>query len=351
MDEMLTKDIINRGNLIYEQFLELVKAYMPQKWYESKLEFKIYDDNEINGRSWCEGNKDCIEINSGVIELYYNYFSKAMEYDKVSFLKNIMPDKGEEEIEEIFIEGVTFENGRPHFFDHRIIDDIKAKMLEIFVSRFIFLHELGHILNGHCKLLANKTHDTAYFMPMYYNDNNKPENETEALDIRTLEMDADAFAATQSMTHLLYLYEHSEEEIRVPYMEPLDIFYWWAFAIRSHFLICEDTFGDSALYNKWITHLPSNARWTMIYSSVTEVIDFYNKSREEKRLFKKKITEGALDAEIKFNNIKLTNYNWGEQIQNNGQYLKYSREVNANWEMLKKELGEYTRLPLYEDVD
>lgn len=131
-------------------------------------------------------------------------------------------------------------------FDNRIIDDIKARMLETFISRFIFLHELGHILNGHCKLLANKMHDTSYFMPMYYNDNNKPENETEALDIRTLEMDADAFAATQSMIHLSYLYDHSEKEIEVPYMEPQDIFYWWAFAIRSHFLICEDTrnFGD-----------------------------------------------------------------------------------------------------------
>ena len=89
-------------------------------------------------------------------------------------------------------------------------------------------------------------HDTSYSMPMYYNDNNKSENETEVLDIRTLEMDADAFAATQSMIHLSYLYDHSEKEIEIPYMEPQDIFYWWAFAIRSHFLICEDTrnFGD-----------------------------------------------------------------------------------------------------------
>ena len=36
------------------------------------------------------------------------------------------------------------------------IVDGKAKLLEIFVSRFIILHELGHILNGHCKLLASK---------------------------------------------------------------------------------------------------------------------------------------------------------------------------------------------------
>lgn len=110
-----------------------------------------------------------------------------MEHDKVSFLKNIMLDKGEEEIKEIFHRRSYFWKWKVAFFDNRIIDDIKARMLETFISRFIFLHELGHILNGHCKLLANKMHDTSYFMPMYYNDNNKPENETEVLDIRILE--------------------------------------------------------------------------------------------------------------------------------------------------------------------
>lgn len=241
-------------------------------------------------------------------------------------------------------EGVLFREGQVEVFDSKLVDDGKAKLLEIFVSRFIVLHELGHVLNGHCKLLANKCNVTGLnYIPLYYYENEKLLAEDSALDIRTLEMDADAFATTQSIYHVLFLHKNYESQIRI---KPHDVFYWWSFAVRSHFLTCEDQFMDNNYYKK-MTHLPSNARWTLIYTSTLEVIDSCNIIEEEKKMFKELITKGAIDAEVKFNCIKYSNYDWVNEIDNNIQYINYTNEVNINWEKLIIQLQEYARLPLF----
>lgn len=272
MKEILEKDLIDRANSIYDYFQNIIKQYLPYKWYASSLEFEIIDSDEINGKSWCEKDKDHIQINRGVIELYYNYFSNVMENDKIKFLSNFNVTNEEYELKNMSYEGVYFKDGKYHIYDSKVIDDSKAQLLEIFVSRFIILHELGHILNGHCKLLAEKfTLIGLKYIPLYYFEKDKSLDDETSLNIRTLEMDADAFAATQSIYHLIYLYKNFEHQVKID-MEPYDIFYWWSFALRSHFLICEDQFIDLYYYKK-MTHLPSTARWTLIYNSALNVID------------------------------------------------------------------------------
>ena len=161
-------------------------------------------------------------------------------------------------------------------------------------------------------------------------------------------MDADAFAATQSIYHVLFLHENFESQVKIK-MEPYDVFYWWSFAVRSHFLMCEDRFMDNVYYKR-MTHLPSNARWTLIYTSTLEVIDSCNILEQEKERFKELITKGAIDAEAKFNCIKYSKYNWVNEIDNNIQYINYRNEVNKNWEKLKIQLQEYARLPLFGEM-
>lgn len=346
MDKLLEIDLINRVNSIYEYLQNLVKEYFPYKWYASSLEFEIKDSKEINGKSWCEKDKDHIEINRGVIELYYDYFAIVMENDKVNFLRCLNITKEDDELKKMSYEGVFYREGQVEVFDSKLVDDGKAKLLEIFVSRFIVLHELGHVLNGHCKLLANKCNVTGLkYIPLFYYENEKLLDEDSALDIRTLEMDADAFAATQSIYHVLFLYKNYESQVKIR-MKPHDVFYWWSFAVRSHFLTCEDQFMDNNYYKK-MTHLPSNARWTLIYTSTLEVIDFCDIIEQEKKMFKELITKGAIDAEVKFNCIKYSNYDWVNEIDNNIQYINYRNEVNTNWEKLKIQLQEYARLPLF----
>lgn len=76
MDKLLEIDLINRVNSIYKCFQNLVKEYLPDKWYASSLEFEIKDSKEINGKSWCEKDKDHIEINRVV----YGYKKENIYY-------------------------------------------------------------------------------------------------------------------------------------------------------------------------------------------------------------------------------------------------------------------------------
>lgn len=346
MDALLEKDLIYRANSLYDNFQDLIKNFFPEKWYDSSLDFAIKDCKEINGKSWCNQDKDHIEINRGVLELFYNYFAKVMEYDKINFLRHLNISEDEDELRKISFEGVFYNGEKVELYDSKLVDDGKTKLLEIFVSRFIILHELGHLLNGHCKWMADniKLKEMGY-IPLFYYGMEKTLDEETALDIRTLEMDADAFAVTNSMHHVLFLYNNFEEQVRVRIEQP-EIYYWWAFAIRSHFLTCEDLFMDNCYYKK-MTHLPSNARWTLIYWAAIEIIDYYDITEQEKKMFKNMISMGAIDAERKFNCIKGSNYNWFAEVENNSQYSKYRNEVNKNWENLRNQLQEYTRLPLF----
>ncbi|QSX04786.1 hypothetical protein JYG23_08705 [Sedimentibacter sp. zth1] len=75
-----------------------------------------------------------------------------MEQDKNAMLQAFNFENEEDELKKISYERAFFKKGKIEIFDSKIIDDAKAKLLGIFVTRFIILHELGHILNGHCKL-------------------------------------------------------------------------------------------------------------------------------------------------------------------------------------------------------
>lgn len=349
MDKLLETDIINRVKSIYDYMQVHIKNYKPEKWYKSQLEFKIKKDKEINGKAWCDNDIDHIEINSGVIDLYYDYFSKILEQDKNTILKIIINKELEDdELKEMSYEGIIYKKGIPIIYDSKLVDDSKAKLLEIFVSRFIVTHEIGHILNGHCKLLASKSQKETHFIPMYYTANSGSMSSQEALDRRTMEMDADAFATTQSMLHVLYLYSDFDRQVKIKMMEPKDIFYWWAFAIRSHFLVCQDRFVDNRFHEK-MTHLPSNARWIMILTTALDLLPQYNITDQEKKCFREKIIQGATEAEIKFNNIKFTKYDVFNEITENKDFETYRSEVNYHWERMKSLLLEYSRLPLFNE--
>ena len=79
--------------------------------------------------------------------------------------------------------------------------------------RYIYGHELGHILNGHTSYISN-----LYAVPklemickkLLSNFSEKLQ-EQYALDRRTLEMDADSFAASMSIDNIIMLYIQQNE--------------------------------------------------------------------------------------------------------------------------------------------
>ncbi len=89
IDKILVEDISKRAHHIYNQCQELVKEYMPEKQCNINFEFLIKEDKEINGLSLSENDKDYVEINSGVIELHYNYFFDVMKQDKNKLIRFI----------------------------------------------------------------------------------------------------------------------------------------------------------------------------------------------------------------------------------------------------------------------
>ncbi len=185
-------------------------------------------------------------------------------------------------------------------------------------------------------------------IPMYYTDNMRRQN-ISALDIRIMEMDAEMFAVTQSILHLLFLHRNFNSQVQCEGIKPMDLFYWWAFAIRSHFLLCGDRLADTNRYSEDMKHLPSNARWGMIVNTVVEIIEnvinptVLNTSEACGKFFR-----GAKEAEVVFNELKFTSYSFYDELYENGQYKHYYNQVNTNWKKIVKELKAYSRCPLFE---
>lgn len=152
--EFLMNDLNIRSKLAYDGVYTFLDAY-GYKIEKNKLFFDINDEDEINGRAWCKTNEDHVEINKGVIRIYYDFFLKVNEYYKNKFLESFM-NETEESIEKMSFETISFSDGYPKIIDSKKMVDERTKLLEIFVSRFILLHEFGHIFNGHCNFIAEK---------------------------------------------------------------------------------------------------------------------------------------------------------------------------------------------------
>lgn len=355
MREFFYKDIKSRAQDIYEQYKYLMKELfkMDSNSVECQLKFNIKDDSKLGGKAWCEKNIDNIQINRGVIDNFFDYFYDLTKSRTKDFLNTFSSLSYENEIEEVSYEGIVYDNNmKAKIIDSRVIDLKLSGLLNIFVTRFILTHELGHLLNGHCRYLNSRRFGSMQYIPIFYNGINENTSDISALDWRTLEMDADAFAATDNFRNLVLLYNKFEDKVDSKLnIKPIDLFYWWAFAIRSNFLLMQHLCNDN-YYKHDMRHLPSVARWSLIISSIDELIDrqeylisYRNSDSKEKIL--KTIIEGSTYAENYFNQIRSTEYNWIKEVMENKDYNEYVTEINANWENIKSELINFSRLPLH----
>jgi hypothetical protein len=270
--ELLIEDLEKRAGIFHEDIYVYLKHCGYDIPNKNRLVFKVVDKKGINGRSWCFENKDYIEINKDGIKRIYEYFLDVNKYYKKEILNYCIPHEEEEKIGNMSMEGVYCQSGILVQFDSKTIDDERAMLLVIFGTRFLLTHEMGHIFNGHCSFLNSKEKNLKY-IAMYYLDDTS-EKSVSALDFRTMDMDADGFAVTQSIRHVIFLYKTFYENVTCQWLKPLELFYWWAFAIRSQFLLCEDYCWDSMKYVNEMKHLPCNARWTM--TVVVKIVGSFN---------------------------------------------------------------------------
>lgn len=355
MREIFYKDIKSRAQDIYEQYKYLMKEVlkMDSNSIECQLEVYIKDDMKLGGKAWCEKDIDNIQINKGVIDNFFDYFYNLTKTRTEDFLSMFPFLVYENEIGEVSYEGVIYDNnGKAKIIDSKVIDLGIARLLNIFVSRFILTHELGHLLNGHCRYLNSRRFGSVQYIPIFYNDTDKNTIDISALDWRTLEMDADAFAATDNFRNLVLLYNKFEEKVDSKLnIQPIDLFYWWAFAIRSNFLLMQYIFNDN-YYKQDMTHLPSAARWSLIIGSIDGIINkevylISCRDGDRKEKIMKTIIEGSRYAENYFNEKFFTEYNWMEDGIKDKDYKEYITEIHTNWKNIKSELKNFSRLPLY----
>lgn len=200
-----------------ESYFNIIKSIVEGIYAENfdarNFEFSFQDDNSINAYASYDkqGDYDILRINTGtIIEL--------VALMKTAFAqRNILSDFGNanEEKNAIYIGKHVFRKNKHEliFCTRNTIVDACREELSLYVALlaiyFVFLHEVGHIVNGHTRLMNDLYMNSEFYMRMKKSNNSMQYY----LDRRTLEMDADAMAATRSIDNVLILYEQDKARL------------------------------------------------------------------------------------------------------------------------------------------
>ena len=352
--ENIYQDIRNRAESIYERYQSTIEQNRKEgcDYSRTKLHFSIFESMKLGGQSSFQNNIDNIRISSGTIDNFYDYFYEFAKYNTKNLLR-IMGLQNDDD--ENSFEGIGYnEKGEIRSVDSLLFEEDLTVILDIFVSRFILTHEFGHLFNGHCSYLNSIGNGKVQFMPIFNYSSVEQLEYISALDYRTLEYDADAFATTENLKYLIILYTQFEEKVDNSFLhiKAIDLFYWWGFAIRSMFLLMQQLLQDEKSLSER-RYFPSIMRWGSVIFIVDKLINpqslkikFRGGDTADKIL--QKIVDGSIYAEKYFNEKNNDTKNWYVEIQENSEYLKLINEANENWrENMVKKLMPFSRLSLY----
>lgn len=348
--ELYYNDLKCRAEELYNQFSELSEIFNKQK-YQREFDFLIEENNDVNGCAYVESNRDIIRINKGLIDKFFGYFSDYTD----CLIKKTIGRNESLDLRSIEVIGINISD-KETIDLYEYFNNLKSLLLTL-LSRFVLLHELGHIFNGHCDYI--KSNCGMNQIDMFPKLDNFSVDNKDKLTIRTIEMDADAFAATQSMYHLLFIYEDKVYN-EIDFVDKLDIFYWWAFAIYSHFIYFEDLLYlngkcGAEKYSTSLKHLPPNARWILIYACCESFLEKNDKIRQEekkeriKEKILKKLVDGMVEAEKVWNELKAIDYDKKFSIKDEQKdiFQIYVNEVMNHWDKIRNDLDKFARLNLY----
>ncbi|MGO5020896.1 hypothetical protein ACTQ32_13190 [Roseburia faecis] len=310
--------------------------------------FNFSDENEMNAwTSLLDNGSDYLVVNVGtLIELFSltkTTFGQKDCFESIGIAKN-ENNSG--------VKGFFDEKNCNLYFTGTPKDSVRERAstcAALFAFRFIGTHELGHILNGH----------TSYLKKMYMNSKIGMRNEkitrcdAYCLDRRTLEMDADAAAATASIDNVIMLYHNEFDEfLSTLFKKKEEIFGLWSFAICSVFMLFESLMTTT--YNKNGYYLPNKARFYMAMGSAYETAkeyvnyDIVPELKENKAMIVKEVFYGIEQAEKIFLKKGFA-FSWIKDFFEESElYIEYSDEVLCNWDNnLENKLEKYARTPLY----
>ncbi|MEA4821586.1 MAG: hypothetical protein VB122_05085 [Erysipelotrichales bacterium] len=327
------------------------------KEYNTKgLDFYFINDNSINACVCIEDNLDKMYVNTGTItniySLFYSAFSNCYMFQEIGDAKKETQKNVDAYFD--FNSKQILLTGQPKDNSRRIIAEYVSQL----AIRYICAHELGHLFNGHAYLLKQLYGTPKVEMIPKYDLSKISDNKIMeyALDRRTLEMDADAFAASASIVNLIGIYK---EQVNFKYIldlleSPLQIFELWAFAVHNVFMLFE--LSISSEYSKESFYLPNLAREALNISAADTTLreqikrGYFSCTKNEYDNILKCFASGIQKAEKFFKSYNKTNFDFFSFASNlDKNYVEFTKEVNNHWDKsLKNRLKKYSRAILYD---
>ena len=199
-EEKFEHDIYARTQEIFDLYVYYSKKLgLRENIDEITLKFEIdYKSDDINAETWVEKNVFNIRMNIGVIKSLMKYYNNIF-----SPIETKLKEKGIIEHDNIILE-FNAQKDIKSLRNIKFPKCLNSEIVELVIVlsyRFIILHEFGHLFNGHCNFLCSLNHDKNFKLKMI---NNNKKDYAYALCERTLEYDADSFAATQSILYSFF---------------------------------------------------------------------------------------------------------------------------------------------------
>lgn len=348
-DGYSNRSYLNISKQICTSLYETVK-----RTNKSKLNFYYDSDIYFNAQTYTKGTEDYLCMYVGTILNAFAYIKSA--FSTSSFLLNFGNPNAEKNNQ---ITGKFDIAKKQLLFTGDPADPIRQELstyTSFMMIRYIYGHELGHLFNGHTAYVSSLYAIPEFEMicKKYFTNYSKSLQKQYALDRRTLEMDADSFAATASIDNIIMLYIQQNQNSHLFNLlnDSCDIFTLWSFAIHSIFLLFE--YYSASSYDSLSFYLPNEAREILSLSSSLNVLNDYIKYNIFKcsnSLYQKilsKIYSGISEAENFFNSLYCTNYHFIYNAVNNPLYSEFADEVLMHWnDRLYFKLKKYARIPLY----
>lgn len=221
--------------------LELWRSRPDCQMYFNNLYTGFIVNPSVNAYAYQDDKQNVLAINSGLVwllhELWFTFFSHPDFLNLIAGEKTNPPfctlQKGFSSNQGIVGETSDRIIWRSHprpFNDFRLLLSLVMSQMSI---EFVFLHELGHLIQGHSAFL--RLNDPSFRFNEL--ESSRRSSGIDAKLFQAIEYDADGFAIQASLSNRImldYFEQHLEHKLGIGESSPKEMaFYFWAMAISG----------------------------------------------------------------------------------------------------------------------